>query len=131
MDPRVEKLAKTLVHYSTKIQRGDRVLIDAVDGGRDLVKALVREIYAVGGMPYVQLSDREIDRELLLGCTDEQLNLRAESEVAFLSKMQATIRFVAVENDSELSDVPAEQTARFNRIVDDPIFDAIQKNGVR
>ena len=131
MDPRVEKLARTLVHYSTRVKRGDRVLIEAVDGGRDLVKALVREIYAAGGAPFVSLGDRQIDRELLLHCTDEQLKLRAGGDVALMAKMQATIRFVAVRNDSELSDVPAEQIARFNRLYDDPIFDAIQKNGVR
>ena len=131
MDPRVEKLAKTLVRYSTRIQSGDKVLIEAVDGGRDLVKALVRETYAAGGVPFVRLGDREIDRELLLHCTDEQLKLRAEGDVRLMESMQATIRFVAVNNDSEHSDVPAEQTARFNRIYDDPIFEAIQKNGVR
>ena len=48
-----------------------------------------------------------------------------------MSKMQATIRFSAVNNDSEFSDVPAERMERISRICDDPVFDAIQKNGVR
>ena len=131
MDPRVEKLARTLVHYSTRVRSGDNVYIEAVDGGRDLVKALVREVYAAGGAPFVRLEDREIDREMLLRCTEEELRLKAESDVALMAKMQATIRFVAVRNDSEHADVPAEQTALYNRVYDDPIFDAIQKNGVR
>ena len=131
MDPRVEKLAKTLIQYSTRIQPGDKLLIEAANGGRDLVKALVREAYAAGGVPFVQLVDSEIERELMLHCTDEQLQLRAERDVRLMSGMQATISFKAVRNDSELSDVSPDQMARFNRIYDDPIFEAIQKNGVR
>ena len=131
MDPRVEKLARTLIRYSTRIQPGDNLLIEAVNGGHDLVKALVRETYAAGGRPFVQLKDTEIERELMLCCTDEQLRLRAESEIQLMRNMQATISVKAVRNDSELSDVSPEQAARFNRIYDDPIFDAIQKNGVR
>ena len=131
MDPRIEKLAKTLIRYSTRIQAGDRVWIEATNGGRDLVKALVRETYAAGGAPFVRLNDHEIDRELLLGCTDEQLRLRAESDIMLMHSMQATISFTAVRNDSELADVPAEQMSRLARLYDDPIFEAIQKNGVR
>ena len=130
MDPRVEKLAKMLLCYSTRVGKGDRVLIRA-GGGRDLVKALVRETYAVGGEPFVLMRDSQIERELMLHCTDEQLKLRAESELLLMQNMQATIGFSATENDSELSDVPAEQSARFNRIYDDPVFEAIQKNNVR
>ena len=44
MDPRVEKLARTLIGYSTRVQPGENVLIEAWNGGNDLVKALVREV---------------------------------------------------------------------------------------
>ena len=50
MDPRTEKLARTLVRYSTRVGAGDNVLIEAGGGGRELVRALVREVYAAGGM---------------------------------------------------------------------------------
>ena len=131
MDPRVEKLAKTLIHYSTRIQPGDKLLIEATDGGSDLVKALVREAYAAGGVPFVRLSDSEIERELMKHCTDEQLQLRAENDGMLMRQMQATIGFTAVNNDSEYADIPAAQLSRVARVYDDPMFDAIQKNGVR
>ncbi len=131
MDPRVEKLARVLVRYSTRVGAGDRVLIEANDGGEDLVRALVREVYATGGAPFVWLGNSEIERELALGCTEEQLKLRCEADAMLMSRMQATIRFSAIRNDSELADVPPERMELFARLYDDPIFDAIQKSGVR
>ncbi len=131
MDPRVEKLARTLVCYSTRVGAGDNVLIEARSGGRELVRALVREVYAAGGAPFVRLTDSEIERELALGCTEEQLALRRDADAMLMAKMQATIGFSAVNNDSEFSDVPAERAELLARVYDDPMFDAIQKNGVR
>lgn len=111
MDPRIEKLARTLVHFSTRVQAGENVLIEARDGGEALVQALIREIYAAGGKPFVWLRNAQIERELAMGCTREQLELRAEADALLMSKMQAYIGFSAVHNDSEMSDVPAERMA--------------------
>ena len=112
MDPRVEKLARTLVG----VRPGDKVLVEARNGGEDLVKALVREIYAAGGEPFVWLRRTQIERELALGCTESQLRLRAEADALLMSRMDAYIGFTAVENDSEMGDVPAERAEAVSRI---------------
>ena len=39
-DPRIDKLAKTLVCFSTDVRGGDNVLIQATDANPELVKAL-------------------------------------------------------------------------------------------
>lgn len=116
MDPRVQKLARTLVGFSTRVQPGDKVLVEARNGGEDLVKALVREIYAAGGEPFVWLRQTQIERELALGCTESQLQLRAEADALLMSRMDAYIGFTAVENDSEMGDVPAERAEAVSRI---------------
>ena len=43
MDPRVEKLARTLIRFSTRVQKGDNVLIQARNETDALVRALIRE----------------------------------------------------------------------------------------
>ena len=53
MDPRIEKLARTLIRFSTKVQPGENILIQARNERDELVRALVRETYAVGGRPFV------------------------------------------------------------------------------
>ncbi|NOX98834.1 MAG: aminopeptidase, partial [Verrucomicrobia bacterium] len=46
-DPRIDKLAKQLVRYSTKIKRGEKVLIDLYDVPDSIGLALIREVRAV------------------------------------------------------------------------------------
>ena len=67
MDSRIEKLARGLVRFSTKVQPGDNVMIEATNGADMLVKALIREVYAAGGKPFVWLRQSEIERELAKG----------------------------------------------------------------
>ena len=39
-DPRIETLAKNLINYSVKLQKGEKVLIENFGLQRELVKAL-------------------------------------------------------------------------------------------
>ena len=68
-DPRIETLAKNLVNYSCKVKQDENVLIESHGDCDMLVKALIREVYAAGGRPYVWLNKPEISRELGMGGT--------------------------------------------------------------
>ena len=48
MDPRMERLAETLVNFSVEVKPGDNVLISSTNGNEMLVKALIRQVYKVG-----------------------------------------------------------------------------------
>ncbi len=53
MDQRIIKLAKNLVNHSCRLKEGEKVLIEAYgDTTKDLVKALVKEAYSVGALPF-------------------------------------------------------------------------------
>ncbi|NLD59008.1 MAG: aminopeptidase [Clostridiales bacterium] len=106
-DARIDRLAETLVHFSTEVKPGENVLIQSVNGNRELVKALIGEVYRAGGRPYVWLFDTEVERALMMGCTEEQLNLRAEADAFMMRKMQVYIGVSAVMNRAEQADVPA------------------------
>ena len=63
MDPRIKKLADLLVDYSCDVQKGEKVLIDYEgDCCKDLVRQIVKNVYAKGGMPYVEIQDSSITR---------------------------------------------------------------------
>lgn len=126
MDPRVKKLAENLIRFSTRVQPGDKVLIQARNETDELVRALVRETYAAGGQPFVWLNNTTVDRELAMGCTEEQLRLRAEVDALLMSKMDVYIGYSAVQNDSEMSDVPPEKMELLNRIYDEPVHGEIR-----
>ena len=72
-DTRIDTLAENIVRHSIKVQKGDRVLIQNNNVTPDFVKALVRATYSAGGLPFVSLKDISVERELMLGATENGL----------------------------------------------------------
>ena len=108
-DPRVEQLAKSLIQYSVKLQRGEKILIE-VDGLEvPLAKELVRQAYSIGGVPFLVIHNHELLREILIGCTEEQLIAMAAYDLNRVKDMQAYILIRAGENMSELSGISSEK----------------------
>ena len=93
--------------HSVKLKEGEKILIEAKGIDYMLVNALVKEAYAVGAIPFVELYDNRITRELLLGQTKEQAILRAKYDGFRMSEMDAYIGVRGGENCNELSDVPS------------------------
>ncbi len=74
MDSRIKKLADVLVHYSCNVQKGEKVLISYEgESTKSLAKLLIKEVYACGGLPYVEIRDSSLTREILLSCEEDQL----------------------------------------------------------
>lgn len=120
MDKRIETLAHNLVNHSTKIREGDRVLITAggIERTRDLVRAIVREVYKKKAFAYVKLSDSVVNREVMMGVTEEQLKAQCDFELYQMKMMDAYIAIGCTENTSEFSDVPSDSLSLQSRILD-------------
>ena len=108
-DPRFDRLAKGLVSFSTELRKGEKVLIDAFDIPAEMTIALVRAARAAGALPYVQLQNARISREMALGATEAQLDVSSGVELARMKRMHAYIAIRGSENITEMSDVPAAQ----------------------
>jgi len=108
-DPRIETLAKNLINYSCGIKKGEKILIECVGLETPLVTELVKQAYLAGGIPFVTIKDKEVDRALLMGCTEDQMQMMAKYEAARMSDMDAYIGIRAGNNITELSDVPGEK----------------------
>ena len=126
MDPRIQKLAENLIRFSTRVQPGENVLIQARNETDELVKALVRETYAAGGNPFVWLHNTSIERELAMNCNEEQLKLRAQVDGMLMEKMDVYIGYTAVQNDSEMCDVPPEKLELVSRLYEEPVHGMIR-----
>jgi aminopeptidase len=105
---RNEKLAATLVSYSCKLRKGERVLI-SYEGSetKPLVKEIVRQVYKIGGEPFVEIRDSEIKREILLGGSEAQFKLENKHTLAQMKEMDCYIAIRGGNNSAELADVPA------------------------
>jgi aminopeptidase len=114
-DPRFEKLARLLTGFSTKVQPGERVLIDAFDIPAEMTVALVRAVRERKALPFVQLHTGRVTRELAYAAEEEQLETAGALELSRMKKMQAYIALRGGQNITELSDVPAEQMKLVSR----------------
>jgi len=125
-DPRIETLAENLTGYSCSLKAGENILIEAFDAGHDLVNALVRAAYRKGAYPFVKLNENRIQRELLLGTSEAQLELWAKHEAFKMADMQAYIGLRGGINAYELSDVPGENMDLYSRLYAHPVHHEIR-----
>lgn len=129
MDPRTKELAHKLIGYSTHLEKGERILIEI--SGQDaypLAEALIEEVYAVGGYPYLRLSDAKLSRALLMGVTEEQLNFNAGLLLEQMKGMDAYIAVRAGDNISENADVPKERIALQNKAYADVLDERVNNS---
>lgn len=127
MDSRIITLANNLVNYSCKVKPGQKVLINYT--GHDtapLAKALVKAVYEAGGIPFENYTDVRILRELMLGATKEQLEMRAKWECDRMSQMDCFIGIRGSENVSELADVPEDKHKLYDKYYYTPLHHNIR-----
>ena len=120
-DPRIETLAKNLVNYSCGVRPGEKVLIETKGYELPLTKALVREVYMAGGLPFVTIKNDEILRALLIGCSEEQIRLMARFELDRMKEMDAYIGVRYADNASELGDVPEDKMKLYSTLFNKPV----------
>ena len=92
MDERIKTLAYNLVHFSCKLEKGEKVWISC-NGVHPLplVKQIIKETYRVGAIPFVKMMTNSLERELLLGATEEQQKIMAEVDCRLMEQMDAFI----------------------------------------
>lgn len=120
-DPRYAKLASSLINYSVGLKPGEKVLIEVFNGEVPLAKELVRAAYEAGGVPFLQLRDHTLLRELYKGATREQMELWASWDKAQMEEMDAYIGLRAAKNINELSGVPSDKMALYSECYAAPV----------
>lgn len=120
-DPRIQKLAQNLVNYSVDMQPGENVLIEMIGSERDLLNAIIEEVSKGGGRPFVQLTDRTVQRAMLKNANKEQLELWAELDLERMKKMDCYIGIRAGENVNDMADVPEENMKLYNALYSHPV----------
>jgi len=108
IDPRMTKLADVLIRYSTAVQPGEKLLIEAIDIPHEMTCELVRVAREVGADPLVTLKSNAVNRVLMHHASLPQMELIAEVEALRMSKVAAYIGLRGNWNIAELSDVPEE-----------------------
>ncbi len=112
-DPRVVNLARTLVSYSTKVQKGDLVAISGGPLAAPLIREVYRNVVRAGGHPYVRSSVEGLQSIFYEEADDDQLQHIDRVEQMVRSEFDVSIGIRAAENTRSLSNVdPARQSVR-------------------
>lgn len=111
-DPRVEKLAQTLVYYSMRVQKGDRVAINGSVEAAPLMRAVGREVLRAGGHP-IQLPQLQgWAYEYLSLANDEQLEFVNPIAEMVLGEFECSVHIRSDLNTRELNNIPPERRSR-------------------
>jgi aminopeptidase len=114
-DPRHTRLAQLLVQYSTKVAPGEKVLIEAFDIPAEFTVALIRQVAAAGGLPIVSTYSMAVLRALYQSATEAQMEFISSIERARMEGVQCYIGVRGTHNISEISDVPSECMALYEK----------------
>jgi aminopeptidase len=107
LDPRMQKLARTLVRTSCRLEKGEKILIEAFDAPDEMVALLVREASRAGGVPLVTTKHNRVLREIYRSASAESMKLAGEVERFRMERVQAYIGLRGSDNVNEHADVPS------------------------
>lgn len=109
-DPRIRRLAETLIDHSCQLQTGEKILIEAFDLPEpDLVCALVELAAERNAIPVVSWKSNAILRSLYRTGTPESLSLCGSLERHQMQQMDCYVGIRGAANSNAFADVPADQ----------------------
>src|SRR5437588_1320036 len=109
-DPRIDRLADLLLDHSCRIERGEKVLIEAFDlPDPTLVCRLVEGAASRGAVPLVSWKSNAVLRSLYQSATAESMKLAGQLESARMEQVQAYIGVRGAANSSQFAEVTHEK----------------------
>ena len=114
-DRRFDELADVLIGHSTRLQAGERILIETFDIPDEMVIALIRASRRAGGIPLVESKRNRIQRELIAAGQEEAMVAAGTVEKFRMEQVQAYVGLRGSANIAEMSDVPGESIELFER----------------
>ncbi|GGN97728.1 aminopeptidase [Saccharibacillus kuerlensis] len=115
-DPRLQQLARTVVHYSASVRPGEKVLIRAMDvHDADILAPFIDEIHAAGGLAFIDYNDYAVNRRMMLGGSEEQFRIDAAVKLEQMKQVDAVLVVLGENNVSEYADVPAAKRDAYRK----------------
>ncbi len=116
-DPRYPKLAHLLINYSTKLKKGDVILLDVIDVPDEFAVELMRAARRVGATPLIEVRHTRILREAMRDTNQRHAALVRDLELFRMKKVQAYIAIRGSANANENADVPSPLSSLYLRVL--------------
>jgi len=105
LDSRLYDFAKLIVHTSTKVKRGDNVIIQIIDEGQDLATEIYKEVVHVGGHPLIISTPSEATRGFYEIADDETITTMPKHYFNLVEASDVIISIRSNINTKSLSNV--------------------------
>jgi aminopeptidase len=109
LDPREKKLAKLLVSYSVKIQKGEIVLVKGEILAAPILAEIYKEVLLAGGHPILEIVSDDVKENLYKYGSKEQLGWISPHKKWEAKNLDAMIYVRAEENTRSLSNVDPDK----------------------
>ena len=119
-DQRELKLARLLVTYSVKLQKGESCLINAVDIPVTMTEALIQAVYEVGGYPVANVWSQRLERAMCQSANQASLEKWADVDTYRMKQMDAFIGIRGIANVRELATIP-EKSNLYSTYYNNPV----------
>lgn len=121
---KITTLAATIMDHSLDIQSGERILIEGTLGSKPLILALIQAAEQRGAMPFVRITDEEIQRALLQNSNEDRVSMSIKWDMEMFKDVDANVFIAEYENDAEFSGIDSE-TMQMRSRVRKPLIDMI------
>ncbi|HEX8729274.1 MAG TPA: aminopeptidase [Ktedonobacterales bacterium] len=111
MDPRINRWAKTLVHYCLSIQPGEILRMDGTPAAEELIAEVYRETLRAGGHPVVNTRLPQLSEIALKEGSDDQLAWINPADRVMIEAMDARLHIMSETNTRQLSGVDPKRQA--------------------
>ena len=128
MDPRIERLAKVLIHYSLKLKKGQLLKIQGEVATLPLIKAAYDEAIKVGAHPYTAIKVPDNEESFFKNASEEQMKYISPITKLEVDKIDALLVIWGGENTRYLSGVDPKRQAmasKSRRPLQDKLFKRI------
>jgi aminopeptidase len=114
-DPRIDKLAKVLVHYSLDVKADQQVNIRTHPIAEELTLVVYEEIVKAGAHPLVTVTLPGLDEIYFKHASDAQLDYVSPVRELITEKFDATLNLWAEHNTKSLSGIDPSRMARASK----------------
>jgi aminopeptidase len=111
-DQRAEALAKILVNYSTRVQKGEVCVIQATTAAELLVQAVFEEVLRAGGQPIMQMTTNGAQAAFFELASNDQLDFVPPPSEWAAEQAETRIAIMSEVNSRALSRVDPKKQAR-------------------
>jgi aminopeptidase len=114
-DPRIEKLAKVLVHYSLGLKAGQQVQIRTHPIAEDLTQAVYEEVIKVGANPFMTVTMPGLDEIFFKYASEAQLDYVSPIRKLITETFDAALSLWTEHNTKSLSGIDPSRMARVSK----------------